>query len=96
MLCELEVEGEPAEFETDTGSPYTTLGNETVKGVFGCCVLNRPKAKIRSFTGHLVQVLGAMDVTAKVRDRLVEARLMVTINTSTICWTVPLSTNWWF
>ena len=49
-----------------------------VKRIFGCCVLYRSKVKIRSFTGHSVQVLGTMDVNVKVRDRLIEARIIVT------------------
>ena len=78
MLCELEVQGEPVEFETDTGSPYTIMGNDSVKRILGCCVLDRSKVKIRSFTGHSVQVLGTMDVNVKVSDRLIEARIIVT------------------
>ena len=34
--------------------------------------------KIGSFTGHSVLVLGTMDVDVKFRDRLVEARIIVT------------------
>ena len=67
-----------AEFEIDTGSPYTIMGNDTVKRIFWCCVLDRSKVKIRSFTGHSVQVLGTMDVNMKFRDRLFEARIIVT------------------
>ena len=66
------------EFEIYTGSPYTILGNNTVKRTFGCCVLDRPKVKIKSFTGHSVLVLGTMDVNVKFRNRLVEARIIVT------------------
>ena len=78
MLCELEVQGEPVESETDTGSPSTIMGNDTVKRIFGCCVRDRSKVKRGSFTGHSVQLLGTMDVNVKFRDRLVEARLIVT------------------
>ena len=53
------------EFETDTGSPYTIMGNDTVKRICGCCVLGRSKVKIRSLTGHSVQVLGTMGVNMK-------------------------------
>ena len=74
ILCELEVQGEPVEFETDTGSPYTIMGNDTVKRMFGCCVLDRSKVKIRSWTGHSVQVLGTMAVNMKFRDRLVRSK----------------------
>ena len=78
VLCELEVQGEPVEFEIDAGSPYTIMGNDTVKRVFGCCVLDRSKVKIRSFTGRSVQLLGTREVNVKFRNRLVEARLTVT------------------
>ena len=78
MLCELEVQNEPVETEIDTGSLYTIMGNDTVKRVFGCCVLDRYKVKIRSFTDRSVQLLGTRDVNMKFRDRLVEARLTVT------------------
>ena len=78
MLCELEVQSEPVEFQTDTGSPYSIMGNDTVKRVFGCCVLDRSKVKIRSFTGRSVKLLGTRDVNVKFRERLVEARLTVT------------------
>ena len=54
VLCELEVQGEPVEFKTDTGSPYTIMGKDTLKRIFGCCVLDRSKVKITSFTGHSV------------------------------------------
>ena len=66
------------EFGIDAGSPYTIMGNDTVKRIFGCCVLDRSKAKIRSFTGHSVLVLGTMDVNVTFRDRLIEARIIVT------------------
>ena len=78
ILCELEVQGEPLEFEIDTGSPYTIMGNGTVTRVCGCCVLHRSKVKIRSFTGRSVELLGTRDVNVKFRERLVEARLTVT------------------
>ena len=77
LLCELEVQAEPVEFETDTGSPYTIMGKDTVKMIFGCCVLDTSKVKITSFTGHSVQVLGTMDVNVKTRGRLVEANIIV-------------------
>ena len=74
VLCELEVQGEPVEFEIDTGSPYTIMGKDTVKMIFGCCVLDTSKVKITSFTGDSMQVLGTMDVNVKIRGRLVEAK----------------------
>ena len=66
------------EFEIDAGSPYTIMANDTVKRVFGCCVLDRSEVKIRSFTGRSVQLLGTREVNVKFRNRLVEARLTVT------------------
>ena len=77
MLCELEVQGEPVEFKIDTGSPYTIMGKDTVKMIFGCCVFETSKVKITSFTGDSVQVLGTMDVNVKIRGRLVEAKFIV-------------------
>ena len=68
ITVELGIKDQKVKFELDTGSPYTMISEETMEKVGG--QLSETKIKIKSYTGHPVQISGETYLDVKYRNQV--------------------------
>ena len=76
ITVELGIKDQKVKFELDTGSPYTMISEETMEKVGG--QLSETKIKIKSYTGHPVQISGETYLDVKYRNQVKKAKMLVT------------------